>query len=191
MASVLTKLLIPLFFFLPAILLGESLSTLPSTVIISISEVQVGQEVTFTYDREQSCGPTSKVYPEGTSTAQGTVEATFNSLPLTGNLQDGISKWTHTYSAPGDYYVWFECGAPIGMLQASTKAGKSLPVMIVPALNGLAGAGVNFNRIHVLPASNIPTLSEWGIIILALLFLSVGAVQAKSIVQINDHSKGS
>ena len=77
------------------------------------------------------------------------------------------------------------------MLQANTKAEKSLPVMIVPTLNGLAGDGVNFSRIHVLPASNIPPLSEWKIIILALLFLSVGAVRAKSIVQINDHSKGS
>ena len=179
MLKIISLLLLPIYLF------GNSaLPTDPSTVQISISEIMVGQEVTFTFKKDANCGPTSNVYAEGTEQSEGTVLATPVNISQSQNLADGVSMWKHVYNAPGDYYVWFQCGTIIGGIQANTKAGKSVPVMVVAAIQGLPGAGSNNNRIRVLSASSIPTLSQWGIIILSIILLCIGVIQIKSRAQV-------
>jgi hypothetical protein len=150
-----------------------------STVVISKKEVMAGETVTFTFTKDANCGvPGSKVYPEGTFDDEGTVQATYQNNPASGNLTDNISTWTHTYTTPGEYFVWFKCGEIVsGIIQPSKKGeAKSVPNPATPAINGLQGTNPNFNVIRVTTASTIPTLSQWGLIILALLLLTLAVV---------------
>ena len=130
----------------------------------------VGQTVTFTLDQfESKCGYGSPcIIP-----ANGTP-----CIPIAIN-----GTATYSYISPGTYTVELHCSAPPPgadpQKEVTNKVGSALPLI----LRNASGATISGNLVSVSAASTnasaIPTLGEWGLIILGIIILGIGLVSMR------------
>lgn len=148
----------------------------------------VGQQVTFTLlpnSKKSGCyypnaiGEKSNLFPEGGSSKMGSPTANFTGTTTDdggGNMLIDMSSkmgttYTYTYSKAGTYSIDFECAT-----YESKPAITSSKIPLAKAITPFPNVGM----ITVSPAANIPTLSQWGLIILTIAFSIVGIVSILS-----------
>jgi len=75
------------------------------------------------------------------------------------------AKYTYTYSQPGEFDIYYDCKDCTSVLFKGNITKNH--------------QGVKIGTISV--GTNIPTLSEWGLIILSLLLMILGALSLRSV----------
>jgi len=160
--------------------------------MVSPESPQVGDLVTFTYSNNGSpCYRPgnegySEVYPDATDANTLGNPATYVSGAdaETGELSDG-AIWTHTYNQAGTYQVYFECDdtqQPQPCVNCGSENKKPESKALQPP--------VFIRALTISPAASVPTMSEWGLIILGIALLTLGIVsihtrRVKTVVERN------
>ena len=146
-------------------------------ITASPNPATVGELVTFTVQLNNFCYETdadndnSMVYPLGRS--NGTVS---NLTSMTTTAQNNLEQlnspatYTYTYGAPGTFTVDFECAnafSPTPPFQGDNSVKVSTKRI---------GATTNMNLVVNPAPAAIPTMGEWGLIILGISLGILGLV---------------
>jgi len=139
-----------------------------NTIFVNDEFPEVGQTVTFTLGSVvSSCTNGACIYPEPTSAC----------IPI--NMSVPVN---YTYNAPGNYTVELHCNPVTGgafQKEVTNKISTALPLQ----LRNTMGTVVSGNTIIVSAASTnasaIPTLGEWGLIVLGIIILGIGLVSMR------------
>ena len=86
-------------------------------------------------------------------------------VPAADSTVNWPAKYTFTYNAPGTYDVYFDCGKCPPTLKQDVTKSMPLP------------PGSKIGTITI--GSNVPTLSEWALIVLALFLLVIAIIALK------------
>jgi len=141
-----------LFIFFASVLFSFSLHAGVTVLTVVVSEnPTVGQEVTFTID--------------GARTGCELETGDGATVPFIPDFDSERSRVTHTYTAEGTFTLSGDCNGTALVFSHSENSGDP-----------------SFTSITVAPdatSAPIPTLGEWGLILLALSLVSIGVVYIK------------
>lgn len=153
--------------------LSEILKTVAITAVMALSVSASAQTITLTPNAglDVNVGPCTEITAGTTLTFNRSVDCdediliTTTAIPPVELLQSSDAVVTYTFSDEGSYVVF--CGAPSSGMAVAVQA---ICVNVGPAA----------------PVNPIPTIGEWGIILLVLIMLVVGVTLLRSVQGVSE-----